>query len=70
MVGGNVLTSQRVVDVILAAFGACAASQVRRAGAALSCWEAGCGEAGAHTKQMLPEPLSLAQQPFAPARAA
>lgn len=71
VVGGNVLTSQRVVDVILAAFGACAASQVRRAGgAALSCWEAGCGEAGAHTKQMLPEPLSRAQQPFAPARAA
>lgn len=32
VVGGNVLTSQRVVDVILAAFGACAASQVRRAG--------------------------------------
>lgn len=31
MVGGNVLTSQRVVDVILGAFGACAASQVRRA---------------------------------------
>lgn len=28
VVGGNVLTSQRVVDVILAAFGACAASQV------------------------------------------
>ena len=28
MVGGNVLTSQRVVDVILGAFGACAASQV------------------------------------------
>lgn len=27
MVGGNVLTSQRVVDVILQAFGACAASQ-------------------------------------------
>ena len=25
--GGNVLTSQRVVDVILRAFGACAASQ-------------------------------------------
>ena len=25
--GGNVLTSQRVVDVILKAFGACAASQ-------------------------------------------
>lgn len=32
VVGGNVLTSQRVVDVILGAFGACAASQVRRAG--------------------------------------
>lgn len=29
VVGGNVLTSQRVVDVILGAFGACAASQVR-----------------------------------------
>ena len=27
VVGGNVLTSQRVVDVILKAFGACAASQ-------------------------------------------
>lgn len=27
MVGGNVLTSQRVVDVVLKAFGACAASQ-------------------------------------------
>lgn len=27
MVGGNVLTSQRVVDVVLRAFGACAASQ-------------------------------------------
>ncbi|KAK0080186.1 hypothetical protein PV326_008301, partial [Microctonus aethiopoides] len=27
VVGGNVLTSQRVVDVVLAAFGACAASQ-------------------------------------------
>lgn len=32
VVGGNVLTSQRVVDVILRAFGACAASQVWRAG--------------------------------------
>ena len=29
VVGGNVLTSQRVVDVILKAFGICAASQVR-----------------------------------------
>lgn len=29
VVGGNVLTSQRVVDVILRAFGVCAASQVR-----------------------------------------
>lgn len=28
VVGGNVLTSQRVVDVILGAFGACSASQV------------------------------------------
>ena len=27
MVGGNVLTSQRITDVILKAFGACAASQ-------------------------------------------
>ena len=27
MVGGNVLTSQRAVDVLLKAFGACAASQ-------------------------------------------
>lgn len=32
VVGGNVLTSQRVVDVILGAFGACAASQVQQAG--------------------------------------
>ena len=32
VVGGNVLTSQRVVDVILGAFGACAASQVWWAG--------------------------------------
>lgn len=30
VVGGNVLTSQRVVDVVLRAFRACAASQVRR----------------------------------------
>ena len=30
VVGGNVLTSQRVVDVILKAFGICAASQVRK----------------------------------------
>ena len=28
VVGGNVLTSQRVVDVVLRAFGVCAASQV------------------------------------------
>lgn len=27
VVGGNVLTSQRVVDVVLKAFGACSASQ-------------------------------------------
>ena len=27
VVGGNVLTSQRIVDVVLQAFGACAASQ-------------------------------------------
>lgn len=27
VVGGNVLTSQRIVDVVLRAFGACAASQ-------------------------------------------
>jgi N-methylhydantoinase B/oxoprolinase/acetone carboxylase alpha subunit len=27
--GGNVLTSQRLVDVILRAFGVCAASQVK-----------------------------------------
>lgn len=27
VVGGNVLTSQRIVDVILSAFGTCAASQ-------------------------------------------
>lgn len=32
VVGGNVLTSQRVVDVILRAFEACAASQVRWVG--------------------------------------
>lgn len=30
VVGGNVLTSQRVVDVIFKAFGVCAASQVGR----------------------------------------
>lgn len=35
VVGGNVLTSQRVVDVILGAFGACAASQVPQAGGRL-----------------------------------
>lgn len=29
IIGGNVLTSQRLVDVILRAFGVCAASQVR-----------------------------------------
>ena len=29
VVGGNVLTSQRIVDVLLRAFSACAASQVR-----------------------------------------
>lgn len=29
VVGGNVLTSQRIVDVIFKAFGVCAASQVR-----------------------------------------
>ena len=29
VVGGNVLTSQRIVDVIFKAFGTCAASQVR-----------------------------------------
>lgn len=28
VVGGNVLTSQRIVDVVLKAFQACAASQV------------------------------------------
>jgi 5-oxoprolinase (ATP-hydrolysing) len=28
VVGGNVLTSQRIVDVIFKAFGICAASQV------------------------------------------
>ena len=28
VVGGNVLTSQRIVDVIFKAFGTCAASQV------------------------------------------
>lgn len=32
VVGGNVLTSQRVVDVIFKAFGACAASQVSSGG--------------------------------------
>uniref|UniRef100_A0A452V663 5-oxoprolinase, ATP-hydrolysing n=1 Tax=Ursus maritimus TaxID=29073 RepID=A0A452V663_URSMA len=43
VVGGNVLTSQRVVDVILGAFGACAASQVRRLGGhARACWGGGC----------------------------
>uniref|UniRef100_A0A452V620 5-oxoprolinase, ATP-hydrolysing n=1 Tax=Ursus maritimus TaxID=29073 RepID=A0A452V620_URSMA len=44
VVGGNVLTSQRVVDVILGAFGACAASQVRRLGGhARACWGGGAG---------------------------
>lgn len=33
VVGGNVLTSQRVTDVVLKAFGAAAASQVRGAAA-------------------------------------
>lgn len=32
VVGGNVLTSQRVVDVIFRAFEVCAASQVRKTG--------------------------------------
>ena len=32
VVGGNVLTSQRVTDVVLRAFGAAAASQVGRVG--------------------------------------
>jgi 5-oxoprolinase (ATP-hydrolysing) len=31
VVGGNVLTSQRIVDVIFKAFGVCAASQVNYA---------------------------------------
>ena len=30
VVGGNVLTSQRIVDVIFKAFGTCAASQVSK----------------------------------------
>lgn len=29
VVGGNVLTSQRIVDVVFKAFGTCAASQVK-----------------------------------------
>ena len=32
VVGGNVLTSQRVADVILKTFAVCAASQVRQRG--------------------------------------
>lgn len=48
VVGGNVLTSQRVVDVILRAFEACAASQVPPAGGRLSglLWERGEEGAG------------------------
>ena len=31
VVGGNVLTSQQITDLVLSAFGVCAASQVSRA---------------------------------------
>jgi 5-oxoprolinase (ATP-hydrolysing) len=37
VVGGNVLTSQRVTDVVLKAFGAAAASQVRDHARTLRC---------------------------------
>ncbi|XP_073650386.1 5-oxoprolinase isoform X4 [Tursiops truncatus] len=52
VVGGNVLTSQRVVDVILGAFGACAASQgcmnnVTLGNAHLGYYETVAGGAGA-----------------------
>lgn len=57
VVGGNVLTSQRVVDVILRAFGACAASQVRRVGGRARACCGGC-------------PSNPVQMPPAPARAA
>ncbi len=48
MVGGNVLTSQRVTDVVLKAFNAAAASQVRMgmfyiaASRAVAGWASGC----------------------------
>lgn len=51
VVGGNVLTSQRVVDVILGAFGACAASQVwwRKVDTGLeAAGKQGSGGRGAH----------------------
>ncbi|VEL34975.1 unnamed protein product [Protopolystoma xenopodis] len=52
VVGGNVLTSQRIVDVILAAFGACSASQgcmnnVTFGNDALGYYETVAGGAGA-----------------------
>lgn len=60
VVGGNVLTSQRVVDVILGAFGACAASQVWR----------GVGAPGRAVGEGLGEPLRPSASALAPARAA
>lgn len=74
VVGGNVLTSQRVVDVILGAFGACAASQVR-VGAGGFAGAAGGGEGGGggpragargERTRTLPRP----QRPLVAARAA
>lgn len=52
VVGGNVLTSQRVVDVILGAFGACSASQgcmnnVTLGNARMGYYETVAGGAGA-----------------------
>ena len=39
VVGGNVLTSQRVTDVVLKAFSAAAASQVRVSGRVKCAWD-------------------------------
>lgn len=65
VVGGNVLTSQRVVDVILGAFGACAASQVRWAQGTLCGPRRGRAAGGREGLHSQPT-----QRPLAPARAA
>ena len=62
VVGGNVLTSQRVVDVILGAFGACAASQVRWAQGTLCAARGGEGLRAAGrgcTRSQRSDPLPL-----------